>query len=229
MSTIPVEHVITLHTVHIGASDDSLAETDESRSVTNSVIGRACAKTPLTRRSFLKGSAILSGTLAAGSLLATIAPSRSWAAPMAVFDDRESRMLLRLTQVIFPHENMPEAINALAVKDLDTAAAGDDGLAESPMATAFRAGLATLDQEAGGDWLAADAETQLAVVEAITDTELFTTVRGRCITSLYDNDLAYAHFGYEGEAFNKGGYLFRGFDDLAWLPDPSDEASPPAQ
>ena len=181
---------------------------------------------PLTRRSFLKGTAVLSGTLVAGSLLASIAPSRTWAAELTVFDDDEARKLLRLTQVIFPHENMPEAINAIAVKDLDTAAAGDAGMADTPLAQAIREGLERLDEETGGDWMAADPDAQLAAVEAITDTELFHTVRGRCITSLYDNDLAFAHFGYEGEAFSKGGYLGRGFDDLSWLPDPPEEASP---
>lgn len=183
----------------------------------------------LTRRSFLKGTAILSGSLASGTLLATLAPSRSWAAEMSVFDDREARILLRLTQVIFPHENMPEAINALAVKGLDTAAAGDDAEVETPMASAFREGFMALDKATDGDWLAADADAQLAAVKSLTDSELFQTVRGSCITSLYDNDLAYAHFGYEGEAFNKGGYVYRGFDDLAWLPDPPADASPPVQ
>ena len=128
--------------------------------------------------------------------------------------------------MIFPHEDMPEAINALAVKDLDTAAAGGAGMADTPMAKAIRAGLVELDEAAGGDWMSLDADAQLAAVEKITDTELFGTVRGRCITSLYDNELAYAHFGYEGEAFSEGGYLGRGFDDLAWLPDPPEAASP---
>ena len=180
----------------------------------------------LTRRRFLKGTAVLTGTLASGTLLATLAPSRTWAAEMRVFDAGEAAKLLRLTQVIFPHENMPEAINALAVVDLDTAAFGDAGMADTPMAKAIRAGLVRLDEAAGGDWMAAGPDEQLAAVEAITDTELFQTVRGRCITSLYDNDLAWAHFGYEGEAFSKGGYIGRGFDDLAWLPDPPEEASP---
>lgn len=180
----------------------------------------------LTRRRFLKGTAVLTGTIASGTLLATLAPSRTWAAEMRVFDEGEAKRLLRLTQVIFPHENMPEAINALAVVDLDTAAFGDAGMADTPMAKAIRAGLVRLDEEVGGDWMAASPDEQLAAVEAITDTELFQTVRGRCITSLYDNDLAYAHFGYEGEAFSKGGYIGRGFDDLAWLPDPPQEASP---
>ena len=43
----------------------------------------------------------------------------------------------------------------------------------------------------------------------------------------YATPLAYAHFGYEGEAFSKGGYLVRGFDELDWLPDvPLEDAGP---
>jgi hypothetical protein len=52
-------------------------------------------------------------------------------------------------------------------------------------------------------------------------------VRAQCITSLYNNDMAFAHFGYEGEAFSKGGYVHRGFNDLTWLPNPPTDASPP--
>jgi hypothetical protein len=52
-------------------------------------------------------------------------------------------------------------------------------------------------------------------------------VRGQCVTSLYDNDMAYAVFGYPGSAWEKGGYITRGFQDLKWLPAPSKEASPP--
>ena len=36
-------------------------------------------------------------------------------------------------------------------------------------------------------------------------------------------------FGYEGEAFEYGGYIERGFDDLGWLPDPPEDASPPVE
>ena len=52
-------------------------------------------------------------------------------------------------------------------------------------------------------------------------------MRGQCITSLYDNDMAYAVFGYPGSAREKGGYSSRGFKNLKWLPAPSKEASPP--
>jgi len=175
---------------------------------------------PLTRREFLQGSAVLTGTLALGTSLAMVSPSRVWAAQMSVLDDKQARMLLRLTQVIFPHKDMPEAINALAVKDLDKSAE-DETVVES-----FREGLAALDASAGGDWLGVSADEQLKAVESISDSGLFATVRGQCITSLYDNELAYKHFGYEGESFSKGGYLQRGFNDLSWLPDPPYVASP---
>lgn len=182
------------------------------------------AAIPLTRRRFLEGSTVLLGTLATGSTLSLIAPSRSWAVELTVFDETMANQLIKLTQVIFPHQDMPEAINALAVKDLDAMAAADDTLVSG-----FEEGFAALDASAGGDFMAADPATQLQAVTDNTDSTLFTTVRGQCITSLYDNELAYQHFGYEGDAFSKGGYLTRGFDDLSWLPDPPIWASPDVQ
>jgi hypothetical protein len=38
--------------------------------------------------------------------------------------------------------------------------------------------------------------------------------------------MAWAHFGYEGSSFEKGGYINRGFQDLNWLPEPPHSASP---
>ena len=73
----------------------------------------------------------------------------------------------------------------------------------------------------------ANAAKRLQVVKAIEGTPFFNTVRGQCVTSLYDNDMAYAVFGYPGSAWEKGGYITRGFQDLKWLSAPSKEASPP--
>jgi hypothetical protein len=44
-------------------------------------------------------------------------------------------------------------------------------------------------------------------------------MRIKTLMMLYSNPIAWAHFGYEGESFSKGGYLLRGFNDLKWLPD----------
>jgi hypothetical protein len=69
---------------------------------------------------------------------------------------------------------------------------------------------------------------KLALVKAIEGSPFFNTVRGQCITSLYNNDMAFTVFGYPGASWEKGGYLTRGFQDLKWLRPPTAEASPPA-
>ena len=76
------------------------------------------------------------------------------------------------------------------------------------------------------DWLDTSPERQLQIVESIAGGAFFEKVRSTAVISLYNNELAFAHFGYGGSSFERGGYLNRGFDDLTWLPSPPDEASP---
>ena len=92
--------------------------------------------------------------------------------------------------------------------------------ADPQTAALISAGVAKLDQAAGGKFASVSAEQRTAIVTANQTDPFVQLVRGQCITSLYDNDMAYAHFGYQGEAFSKGGYIFRGFNDLTWLPNP---------
>ncbi len=122
---------------------------------------------------------------------------------------------------LYPHDRMEDAVYALTVKDLDSKASTDPGLADL-----LHQGLAELDRRAGGNWLEAGEAEQQAILEALQDGSFFTQVRSTAITSLYSNELAYHHFGYEGASFPKGGYLHRGFNDLTWLPNPPADASP---
>ena len=48
----------------------------------------------------------------------------------------------------------------------------------------------------------------------------------KAVVALYNNPLVWRHFGYEGPSAEFGGYIDRGFDDLTWLPRPSEDASP---
>ena len=88
-------------------------------------------------------------------------------------------------------------------------------------------GVAYLNKSTGGNFAKASAKQQYELVLSMEGTAFFATVRGQCVTSLYDNDMAYAVFGYPGSAWEKGGYITRGFQDLKWLPAPSKAASPP--
>ena len=176
---------------------------------------------PLERREFLKGSAILTGTIAAGSVLAALAPSPVWAVELKTLSQAEGEALMAMGRVLYPHKKLSDAVYALLAKDLD-AKAGSDAAA----ATQLRDGVKALDAAAGGSFAKASAKKKLEIVKAIEGKPFFGAVRGQCVTSLYDNDMAYATFGYPGSAWEKGGYITRGFQDLKWLPAPSASASP---
>jgi len=173
-----------------------------------------------TRREFIRTGCQLSGSLWLGSsAIAALAPTRAWALDLDVFDDKQGRTLMLLTRHIYPHDTLDDAVYALVVKDLDTAA-------DAAVATLLVEGVAGLNKAAGGDWLATNAERQFDIVAALAGSPFFEKVRATAVVSLYNNELAFAHFGYEGSAFEKGGYLNRGFNDLTWLPSPPPDASP---
>jgi hypothetical protein len=178
-----------------------------------------------SRREFLKGSGILVGTLwASSTALITLAPSRVWALELKVLDERTGIVLLVFTRQIFPHAKLDDAVYALVVKDLDAEAAGS-----ADVKNLLTEGAARLDKAAGGDFTAAAKDKQSEITASLAKTPFFEKVRGKAVASLYNNELAFAHFGYEGNAFQKGGgYLQRGFNDLKWLPAPSVKASPAA-
>lgn len=176
---------------------------------------------PLARRDFLKGSGVLMGTLATGSVLATLAPSTVWAVELKALSKAEGEALMKMGRTLYPHRKLPDAVYALLAKDLDAKAAGDAGAAKL-----LRDGIAALNQAAGGSFAKANEKKRKEIVKAMAGQPFFATVRGQCITSLYDNDMAYKVFGYPGSAWEKGGYITRGFQDLKWLPAPPLHASP---
>ena len=178
---------------------------------------------PLTRRSLLRGSGLLLGTLAAGGVLTALAPSRAWAVELKTLSSAEGTTLMKMGRTLFPHAKLPDAVYALLAKDLDAGATAD-----SKTTALLREGIVSLDKAAGGNFAKASGAKQLAAVKSMQATPFFAAVRGKCVTSLYDNDMAFTAFGYPGSSWEKGGYITRGFQDLKWLPEPSKEASPAA-
>jgi hypothetical protein len=163
-----------------------------------------------TRRQFLKTTGLLTGLLAAGTPLALVAPGRAWALELTTFTSAEGKTLLAITRTIAPHDRLEEAAYALVVKSIDTDAAADPELHAS-----LKEGLRQL-----GPGFAASAEAaRVAALKAIETSPFFQTLRVKTLSTLYATPMAYAYFGYEGEAYSKGGYLLRGFNDLHWLPD----------
>jgi len=175
----------------------------------------AAMRIKLTRRELLKGTGVLTGTLALSSVLAMVAPSRVWALELQGLDTHQGAVLLAFTRQLYPHPTLDDAVYALVVKDLDAKATKDPAVRQQ-----LADGVKQLDATAGGsDWTKRDSAAQARDVAAMAGTPFFVTVRTTAIVSLYSNTMAYEHFGY-GASEGDGGYLYKGFNSLSWLPDP---------
>jgi hypothetical protein len=164
---------------------------------------------PIPRRTFLAASGIVSGLLAAGGPLSLLAPGRAWALEMKALTSLQGATLMSAARTIAPHDGLEDAAYALVVKAIDAAAA--DGHVQAML----ESGLAGL-----GESFATQTEAaRIAALKTVEKSAFFQFLRSSTLANLYSSAIAYAHFGYEGEAFSKGGYLTRGFNDLHWLPE----------
>jgi hypothetical protein len=168
-------------------------------------------KTPLDRRDFLHKTGILTGVLLAGSPLALIAPSRSWALDLACLTSEEGATLMVAARTIAPHDKLEDAAYAFVIHALDTAASKDEALRKQ-----LQEGVGSLG---GAAFAAAPESARVEALRHMEDGPFFQNLRIQTLRMLYSTPLAYACFGYQGEAFSKGGYLLRGFNDLRWLPE----------
>ncbi|MGI9499665.1 MAG: tat (twin-arginine translocation) pathway signal sequence [Geminicoccaceae bacterium] len=186
----------------------------------------------LDRRAVLKNALGALGAYAVtvSGVTWMVGPGRAWAMEFESFDADTADALLHMTRALYPHEKVGDAHYAEVVKALD----GDVAGAEDPAAglPVYQDGIKRLNEAAGGAFKDLDADAKEAALEveaASEDPGFFQAVRGKVVNVLYNSHEVWKIFGYEGASYEEGGYLFRGFDDLSWLPTPSDAASPPAE
>jgi hypothetical protein len=164
----------------------------------------------MDRREFLGATGLLTGVLAAGSPLALFVPSRAWALDLKTLTSGEGATLLAVARTIAPHDKLDDAPYALVVQALDSSASTD-----AAALALLRNGVSGL----GAGFVTASETERVAALKSVETTPFFKSVRATTLMTLYASPLVYAYFGYEGEAFSKGGYLLRGFNDLRWLPE----------
>jgi hypothetical protein len=176
------------------------------------------AKTLIPRRDFLEASGVLTGLIAAGSPLALLMPSRAWAMDLKTLSSTEGATLMAVARTIAPHDKLDDAAYALVIQSLDA-----DATKDARLLGMLRDGIRQLGAAFGS---AAEA-VRVQSLKAVETTAFFQTLRVKTLGTLYATPIAYAYFGYEGEAFSKGGYLLRGFNDLHWLPEvPLEDSGP---
>jgi hypothetical protein len=165
----------------------------------------------LTRRALLSHAAVASATLMTGTGFVA-ARDAAWALEVTTLKPETMATLVVMARDLYPHDRLGDQYYAVAMKGYDSA----------EEAEAIEAGIAALDAAAQGQGYAAYAAVpweadRVAILRGMEGSAFFQKVRGGMVTGLYNQKEVWPLFGYEGESFSKGGYIDRGFDDIAWL------------
>ncbi len=165
----------------------------------------------LSRRQLMSRSlAAAAGMIIGGGFIA--ASDAAWAYEAVALKPETMATLVRMARDVYPHDRIPDEFYVIAVKGYDAPEAAPE----------IEAGIAALNAAAQGaghaDYLSIGWEDdRVALLRAMENSAFFQKIRGGLVTGLYNQKAVWPIFGYEGESFNKGGYLHRGFDDIAWL------------
>lgn len=176
----------------------------------------------MRRREFLQKSAlVVAGAAAITSGVAVAGYADYWTAGLKTLDAHEGETLLKVTRQIFPHDRLDDVDYIKVVQDLDAEAS-----TTRDTANLMRDGVANLDRAQSAKFVTLSSDDQVAALQKIESTPFFQKVHSTELVSLYNNHEVWKKLGYEGASYQIGGYLHHGFNDLNWLPDPPESASP---
>lgn len=175
----------------------------------------------MKRREFIKtGAMVVVGTAVVASGLIPEAAAAEQATPkLAVLKPDEAQTLFSVARTIFPHSKLGDAPYWQTVAELDAAAKTDPSVAQI-----LRGGVEQLNGPTKFTDL--DQQKKVEALTVIQNTPFFQKVRGAELQTLYSHPDTFKSLGYQGAAYKYGGYIHRGFNDLDWLPDPPQSASP---
>ena len=177
-------------------------------------------KINLNRRSFLKNSGKASGFVALAGGMIQLNAFNAWAAKKSSLDSHVAKTMLLVSKDLFPGKKFSDELYMISVDSLDGKAATDESLKKS-----FVDGVAEIDSEAGGNYMKASYRDRVAILNKIQGNAFFSTLRWEMVSVFYNNKKVWDVAGYQGEAYEQGGYYLRGFQDADW-PQPPEKASP---
>lgn len=165
----------------------------------------------VTRRALLSRAVVASATLMVGTGFVA-SRDAAWALETEALKPETMATLIVLARDIYPHDRLGDQYYAVAMKGYDAA----------DKAEAIEAGVAAVNAAAQGAGYASYAAVpweadRVAILRGMQKSPFFQTIRGGMVTGLYNQKEVWPLFGYEGESYSKGGYINRGFDDIAWL------------
>ena len=120
--------------------------------------------------------------------------------------------LVAMARQLFPHDALDDALYAEVVRAIEAEADHERfGLLVE--------GVELLDSAMEMSFVDLPDERKVEVLKEMEGSDFFNDIRGATVRGLYRNPAVWAHFGYEGPSSHLGGYVKRGFDDAAWVPE----------
>jgi hypothetical protein len=164
---------------------------------------------------------VVAGAAAVVSGVAAVGDAAQWTEGLTTLNAHEGETLLKVTRQIFPHDRLDDSDYIKVVQDLDAEAGKTPETAK-----VLHDGVANLDRNTNSKFITMSDHNQVGALKKVEDTPFFQKVHSTELVSLYNNHVVWKKLGYQGASYPIGGYLHHGFNDLNWLPDPPEWASP---
>jgi hypothetical protein len=135
----------------------------------------------------------------------------------ATLSSRTMATITAVARTLYPHDALPDEVYARVAEKLSAAAREDPG--------AVRVIEEGVDSLGGGrTFTELSVDEKDGALKEIEGSDFFELVRSTAVVEVYSDERTWRLVGYEGPSFDKGGYINRGFNDLAWLPDPEESS-----
>jgi hypothetical protein len=133
--------------------------------------------------------------------------ARSTGLTRAAAGNPDLELLASVVYDILPYAEVPPALYVNAAQQILDLKDGE-----------VTAGLMKLRAASNGAWKNVPEAERLTILTSLQDSPFFAVVRAKSLQVLLRNPAIYGVIGYGGSSIQYGGYLYRGFNDIDWLP-----------
>ena len=131
---------------------------------------------------------------------------------MRKLDPHCKATLVAMARQLFPHDGLEDAPYVDVVRAIEAEA-------DAARTALLVEGVELLDSAMEARFVDLPEERKVEVLKEIEGSAFFNDIRGTTVRNLYRNPAVWTRFGYEGPSSHLGGYVKRGFDDAAWVPE----------
>ncbi len=163
-----------------------------------------------TRRRFLLATIASSGLISTGMGAALLRAGSAWAQSV----DGSAAELARFARLLFPHDDIADAVYVEVIDSILTDASND-----TLMIDTLNDAIVALNDAHGGNWFEASADEQIVAMRAVEGEAFFAAILGNVQARFYNHPKVWELIKYPGSSKEFGGYVDRGFDDIDWLPE----------